>query len=123
MTSFPSPPTCEDHAGAGAKRAPAGGFGALPAAAADLAARGGRARLKRCKDPSCHTGMFDKTRNSSDLQCSSACGTRMAARACRSRDKSSSWTRRATARWRSAYLRRCSGLGEQRVVRGGAAPA
>jgi len=66
-----------------------GGFGALLAAAADLAARGGWARLKMCKDPSCHTGFFDKTRNSSGLYCSSACSTRMAARAYRSRVRSS----------------------------------
>ncbi|SDN43108.1 CGNR zinc finger domain-containing protein [Actinacidiphila guanduensis] len=64
-----------------------GAFGALFAAAADLAARGGWARLKMCKDPSCHTGFFDKTRNSSGLYCSSACSTRMAARAYRSRAK------------------------------------
>lgn len=64
-----------------------GGFGALFAAAADLAARGGWARLKMCKDPSCHTGFFDKTRNSSGLYCSTACSTRTAARAYRSRTK------------------------------------
>jgi predicted RNA-binding Zn ribbon-like protein len=66
-----------------------GGFGALFAAAADLAARGGWARLKVCKDPSCHRGFFDKTRNSSGLYCSTACSTRMAARAYRSRSKKS----------------------------------
>ncbi|PTM87135.1 MULTISPECIES: CGNR zinc finger domain-containing protein [unclassified Streptomyces] len=66
-----------------------GGFGALFAAAADLAARGGWARLKMCKDPSCHRGFFDKTRNSSGLYCSTACSTRMAARAYRSRSKKS----------------------------------
>ena len=64
-----------------------GAFGALFAAAADLAARGGWARLKMCKDPSCHTGFFDKTRNSSGLYCSGSCSTRMAARAYRSRAK------------------------------------
>ncbi|MEU3980485.1 CGNR zinc finger domain-containing protein [Streptomyces sp. NPDC026672] len=65
-----------------------GGFGSLFAAAADLAARGGWARLKMCKEPSCYTGFFDKTRNSSGLYCSTACSTRMAARAYRSRAKS-----------------------------------
>lgn len=64
-----------------------GGFGALFAAAADLAARGGWARLKMCKNPTCYTGFFDKTRNSSGLYCSTACSTRMAARAYRSRVK------------------------------------
>ncbi|WP_212914806.1 ABATE domain-containing protein [Streptomyces sp. TS71-3] len=64
-----------------------GGFAALFAAAVDLAARGGWARLKVCKNPSCYTGFFDKTRNSSGLYCSAACSTRMAARAYRSRNK------------------------------------
>ncbi|MFD3519081.1 CGNR zinc finger domain-containing protein [Streptomyces sp. NPDC058653] len=64
-----------------------GGFGALFAAAADLAAGGGWPRLKMCKNPTCYTGFFDKTRNSSGLYCSTACSTRMAARAYRSRVK------------------------------------
>lgn len=67
-----------------------GGFGALFAAAADLAARGGWSRLKMCKDPSCYRGFFDKTRNSSGLYCSAACSARMAARAYRSRAKKAS---------------------------------
>jgi predicted RNA-binding Zn ribbon-like protein len=65
-----------------------GAFGALLAAGADLAARGGWARLKMCKEPTCLTGFFDKTRNSSGLYCSTACSTRMAARAYRSRARS-----------------------------------
>ncbi|MYV57994.1 CGNR zinc finger domain-containing protein [Streptomyces sp. SID3212] len=64
-----------------------GAFGALFAAAADLSARGGWPRLKMCKNPTCYTGFFDKTRNSSGLYCSTACSTRMAARAYRSRAK------------------------------------
>lgn len=62
-----------------------GAFGALFAAAADLAARGGWSRLKVCKNPSCHAGFFDKTRNSSGLYCSTTCGSQMSMRAYRSR--------------------------------------
>ncbi|MFC6019359.1 CGNR zinc finger domain-containing protein [Plantactinospora solaniradicis] len=64
-----------------------GAFGSLLAAAADLAARGGWSRLKVCKHPTCHTGFFDKTRNSSGLYCSTACGSQMSMRAYRSRLK------------------------------------
>ncbi|MBE1484842.1 CGNR zinc finger domain-containing protein [Plantactinospora soyae] len=64
-----------------------GAFGALFAAAADLAGRGGWSRLKVCKNPTCHTGFFDKTRNSSGLYCSTACGSQMSMRAYRSRRK------------------------------------
>ncbi|QIQ02202.1 CGNR zinc finger domain-containing protein [Streptomyces liangshanensis] len=65
-----------------------GGFGALFAAAVDLAARGAWGRLKMCKNPTCYTGFFDKTRNSSGLYCSTSCSSRAAARAYRSRAKS-----------------------------------
>ncbi|MFI6763027.1 CGNR zinc finger domain-containing protein [Micromonospora sp. NPDC050417] len=62
-----------------------GAFGALFAAAADLAARGAWCRLKVCKNPSCLAGFFDKTRNSSGLYCGAACGSQMSMRAYRSR--------------------------------------
>ncbi|MEW1649051.1 CGNR zinc finger domain-containing protein [Streptomyces sp. NPDC091219] len=64
-----------------------GGFGALFAAAADLAARGIWSRMKMCKNAFCHAGFFDKTRNSSGLYCSSACSSQAAQRAYRSRLK------------------------------------
>lgn len=65
-----------------------GAFGALFAAAADLAARGIWPRMKMCKNDSCHAGFFDKTRNSSGLYCGSACSSQAAQRAYRSRLKS-----------------------------------
>ncbi|WP_329377247.1 CGNR zinc finger domain-containing protein [Streptomyces sp. NBC_01716] len=65
-----------------------GAFGALFAAAADLASRGIWARMKVCKNPTCHSGFFDKTRNSSGLYCGSACSSQAAQRAYRSRLKS-----------------------------------
>lgn len=61
--------------------------GEEPAAAADLDSRGAWTRLRICKDPSCRRGFFDKTRNSSGLYCSSACSSKMAMRAYRSRQK------------------------------------
>jgi predicted RNA-binding Zn ribbon-like protein len=62
-----------------------GAFGSVLAAVADLASRGAWLRLKMCKNDSCYAGFFDKTRNSSGLYCSTACGTQMSQRAYRSR--------------------------------------
>ncbi|MEV4627788.1 CGNR zinc finger domain-containing protein [Micromonospora sp. NPDC049523] len=62
-----------------------GAFGSLFAAVADLAARGGWSRVKVCKNSSCHSGFFDKTRNTSGLYCSAACGSQASMRAYRSR--------------------------------------
>jgi predicted RNA-binding Zn ribbon-like protein len=64
-----------------------GAFGALFAAAADLSSTGAWSRMKTCKNADCHSGFFDKTRNSSGLYCSSACSTQAAQRAYRSRLK------------------------------------
>jgi predicted RNA-binding Zn ribbon-like protein len=66
-----------------------GAFGSLFAAVADIAARGAWSRLKTCKNPTCYSGFFDKTRNSSGLYCGSVCGSRMSMRAYRSRLKES----------------------------------
>ncbi|GAA2701210.1 CGNR zinc finger domain-containing protein [Actinoplanes palleronii] len=62
-----------------------GVFGTVLAAAADLAARGAWPRLKLCKNPSCHAGFFDKTRNQSGQFCGAACNSQMSMRAYRSR--------------------------------------
>lgn len=64
-----------------------GAFGALFAAAADLASRGAWSRMKMCKNISCHSGFFDKTRNSSGLYCGSSCTSQVSQRAYRSRLK------------------------------------
>ncbi|GAA4995238.1 ABATE domain-containing protein [Actinopolymorpha pittospori] len=69
-----------------------GAFGALLAAATDLAARGAWSRLKICKNTSCYGGFFDKTRNSVGQYCSPACGSQMSMRAYRSRLRKSSST-------------------------------
>jgi predicted RNA-binding Zn ribbon-like protein len=60
---------------------------ALFAAAADLASSGAWPRMKMCKNASCHAGSFDKTRNSSELYCSTAGSSQAAQRAYRSRLK------------------------------------
>lgn len=62
-------------------------FGYLLSAVADLASRGAWPRMKVCKNDSCYTAFFDKTRNSSGLYCSTTCSGQMATRAYRERKK------------------------------------
>ena len=62
-------------------------FGQLLAAVADLSYRGAWPRVKVCKNKGCHRGFFDKTRNTSGLYCSPACGSQAAMRAYRNRQK------------------------------------
>jgi predicted RNA-binding Zn ribbon-like protein len=64
-----------------------GVFGAVLAAVTELAYRGEWPRAKVCKNVACHEAFFDKTRNSSGLYCSAACGSQVAMRAYRSRQK------------------------------------
>ena len=64
-----------------------GAFGALLAAATDVASQGLWGRLKVCKNSSCWSGFFDKTRNGSGLHCSTACSSQMSMRAYRNRLK------------------------------------
>ncbi|MFG1810436.1 ABATE domain-containing protein [Streptomyces sp. NPDC049040] len=64
-----------------------GAFGALFAAAADLSARGAWGRMKMCANKDCHSGFFDKTRNTSGLYCGTACSAKASQRAYRSRRK------------------------------------
>ncbi|MCY9786650.1 CGNR zinc finger domain-containing protein [Nocardiopsis sp. EMB25] len=65
----------------------AGALGALLAAAADLARQDGWARLKACRNPPCHLGFYDRTRNSSATYCGPGCGSQVSMRAYRSRLK------------------------------------
>jgi predicted RNA-binding Zn ribbon-like protein len=64
-----------------------GAFGTVLAAVTNLAYQGGWPRVKVCKNLACHEAFFDKTRNSSGLYCSAACGSQVAMRAYRSRRK------------------------------------
>lgn len=67
-----------------------GAFAGLLAAASDLAARGAWLRMKICKNPTCYSGFFDRTRNTSGLYCGTACGSQAAQRAYRNRIKDAS---------------------------------
>lgn len=64
-----------------------GVFGALLAAVTELAYQGEWPRVKVCKNIACYEAFFDRTRNSSGLYCSAACGSQVAMRAYRSRQK------------------------------------
>lgn len=63
-----------------------GAFGRILAAAAELALRGTWPRLKACRNPPCHLGFYDRTRNTSAAYCNPRrCGTQVAMRAYRAR--------------------------------------
>ncbi|WP_449066404.1 CGNR zinc finger domain-containing protein [Planomonospora algeriensis] len=63
-----------------------GAFGGLLAAVAELARNGTWARLKACRNPPCHLGFYDRTRNCSAAYCSPRrCGAQVAMRSYRSR--------------------------------------
>lgn len=63
-----------------------GAFGSLLAAVTDLARQGTWTRLKACRNPPCHLGFYDRTRNSSAVYCSPRrCGAQVAMRSYRSR--------------------------------------
>jgi predicted RNA-binding Zn ribbon-like protein len=62
-------------------------FSYLLSAVADLVSRGAWPRVKVCKNDSCYSAFFDKTKNSSGLYCSTACSGQMATRAYRGRKK------------------------------------
>ena len=84
VTTIVTSEGCELHpTGTGIDRS----FSYLLSAVADLASRGAWARVKVCKNDSCYTAFFDKTRNSSALYCSTACSGQMATRAYRERKK------------------------------------
>jgi predicted RNA-binding Zn ribbon-like protein len=65
-----------------------GALGTILAAVADAAATDKWSRLKACRNPPCHIGFFDRTRNSSGAYCSSTCGSQVSMRALRQRRKS-----------------------------------
>lgn len=66
---------------------PFGTFARVLGAVTDLAYRGAWPRTKVCKNDTCHTGFFDKTRNTSGLYCSPACSSQASMRAYRNRRK------------------------------------
>ncbi|GAT64854.1 CGNR zinc finger domain-containing protein [Planomonospora sp. ID91781] len=63
-----------------------GAFGGLLAAVSELARGGIWARVKACRNPPCHLGFYDRTRNCSAAYCSpKRCGAQVAMRSYRSR--------------------------------------
>ncbi|MDI6098982.1 CGNR zinc finger domain-containing protein [Actinoplanes sp. NEAU-A12] len=62
-----------------------GAFGSILAAVADAAATDRWGRLKACRNPPCHHGFFDRTRNASGAYCSPGCGSQVSMRALRRR--------------------------------------
>jgi predicted RNA-binding Zn ribbon-like protein len=62
-----------------------GAFGSILAAVADAAATDRWGRLKACRNPPCHAGFFDRTRNASGAYCSPGCGSQVSMRAMRRR--------------------------------------
>ena len=63
----------------------AGALGTILAAVAELAQGGGWDRLKACRNPPCHLGFYDRSRNASGLYCSAGCGAQVSMRAYRER--------------------------------------
>jgi predicted RNA-binding Zn ribbon-like protein len=63
-----------------------GAFGRILSASAELAVRGTWLRIKACRNPPCHLGFYDRTRNASAAYCNPRrCGTQVAMRAYRAR--------------------------------------
>lgn len=62
-----------------------GAFGTILAAVADAAATDRWGRLKACRNPPCHQGFFDRTRNAAGAYCSPGCGSQVSMRALRRR--------------------------------------
>ncbi|GGW62005.1 CGNR zinc finger domain-containing protein [Streptomyces xantholiticus] len=63
-----------------------GALARVLAAASEVALRGAWMRLKACRNPPCHLGFYDRTRNSSAAYCSpNRCGAQVAMRTYRSR--------------------------------------
>jgi predicted RNA-binding Zn ribbon-like protein len=65
-----------------------GAFAAVLAAVVATTATGQWTRLKMCKNPPCHTGFLDRTKNSAGRFCSTQCGSQLTMRTYRSRLKS-----------------------------------
>jgi predicted RNA-binding Zn ribbon-like protein len=64
-------------------------LGTVLAAATEFAQSGEWGRIKACRNPPCHFGFFDRTRNGSALYCSSGCGAQVSMRKYRQRQRKS----------------------------------
>ncbi|MET8979433.1 CGNR zinc finger domain-containing protein [Streptomyces sp. NPDC004539] len=62
-------------------------FGTVLAAVTTFAQTGDWERIKACRNPPCHFGFFDRTRNGSGLYCSTGCGSQVSMRNYRRRQR------------------------------------
>ncbi|MDY0812243.1 CGNR zinc finger domain-containing protein [Kitasatospora purpeofusca] len=62
-------------------------FGTVLAAVTTFAQTGDWGRVKACRNPPCHFGFFDRTRNGAGLYCSTGCGSQVSMRNYRRRQR------------------------------------
>ncbi|MFJ5831486.1 CGNR zinc finger domain-containing protein [Streptomyces sp. NPDC093089] len=62
-------------------------FGTVLAAVTTFAQSGDWRRIKACRNPPCHFGFFDRTRNGAGLYCSTGCGSQVSMRKHRQRQR------------------------------------
>ncbi|MFB9606899.1 CGNR zinc finger domain-containing protein [Streptomyces roseofulvus] len=62
-------------------------FGAVLAAVTTFAQSGDWGRVKACRNPPCHFGFLDRTRNGAGLYCSTGCGSQVSMRRHRQRQR------------------------------------
>ncbi|MFF2041155.1 CGNR zinc finger domain-containing protein [Kitasatospora sp. NPDC058170] len=62
-------------------------FGTVLAAAATIAQSSDWGRIKACRNPPCHFGFLDRTRNGAGLYCSPGCGSQVSMRNYRQRQR------------------------------------
>ncbi|MER6976156.1 CGNR zinc finger domain-containing protein [Streptomyces carpinensis] len=62
-------------------------FAGVLAAVTTFAQRGDWGRVKACRNPPCHFGFFDRTRNGGALYCSPSCGSAVSMRQYRERKR------------------------------------
>ncbi|MFJ8159999.1 CGNR zinc finger domain-containing protein [Streptomyces sp. NPDC096136] len=62
-------------------------FGSVLAAVTTFAQAGDWGRVKACRNPPCHFGFFDRTRNGAGLYCSTGCGSQVSMRNYRRRQR------------------------------------
>jgi predicted RNA-binding Zn ribbon-like protein len=62
-------------------------FGTVLAAVTEFAQQGDWGRIKACRNPPCHLGFFDRTRNGAGLYCSTACNSQVSMRNHRQRQR------------------------------------
>ncbi|MFF4381704.1 CGNR zinc finger domain-containing protein [Kitasatospora sp. NPDC001547] len=62
-------------------------FGTVLAAVTTFAQTGDWGRIKACRNPPCHFGFFDRTRNGAGLYCSTGCGSQVSMRNYRRRQR------------------------------------